>query len=220
MLRVAPLLAPPRRARSPEAVDGGVVGLAVPIPIADRRSRRVPLRSAHRREGDVTDRVAHEAPGQIPVLGRRSNGGDAGPEIGLGQDVHHRVALRGTPITLQDRRRQNLFQILRLARRHHHPPLRHFDRHVVAAKPEVELGVTEKLVRLPALNVVVHRHLRVPVGDVEKVVFAPAHAPAGAALWDLEGPIDLQHHRVAGGQEPARPHEHRCALDPVPETSP
>ncbi len=159
-------------------------------------------------------------PAQIPVVGLRQDRRDTGPEVGRGQHVHHRVAICGAPITPEDRRRQNLLQVLRPSRRHHDPTLGHLDRHVVATVPEVELGVAQERVRLPALDVVVHRHLRIPVGDVEQVVLAPTHAATGAALRDLEGPVDLQHHRVARHQEPAGSDVHGRALNGVAQEHP
>ena len=96
--------------------------------------------------------------------------------------------------------RQDLARILQVAGGAHDVALRHCDRDLVVAVAHVELAVAAMAIGDPAVHVVVHRELRIPVAEVVDVLVLVAHARGGASYRNGERIVDLDREALPARQ--------------------
>ena len=141
-----------------------------------------------------------EPPGELAV--RPGRGRPAGLPVEIGHDVDDaaggpRRIEPGTGLAAQ-----HLGRVLQRPGGRHEPSGRHGQAHVVIAVPHVELGGAEVLIGLPSVDVVVDRHLRIPVVDeIHLAVLAAAWRAVGRhSELPLEGEVGLAARRDRLGQ--------------------
>jgi hypothetical protein len=148
-----------------------------------------------------------------------------GFRFGLGHDDHR---LGGCARLLQAvalGRGENVARILQLAGGCHHMVGGHRELDVVVAEFQREFARTEELLVLPAVDVVVGRHAREPLGDLEQVVLVVELFVAGAAaedlrLGDVVAPVDAEGHARARLQALRQVDAHHRLVDDVVQRAP
>ena len=142
-------------------------------------------------------------------------GGDLPVEVRAGEHPLDRIGRRGGVEARAHVRGQRLPGIDERSRSLDQPAGRRVDRHIVAAEVCVELRLPREAVGVPSLDVVVDRHLRVEVGQVEELVAAVPHAARGSLLRDVEAEVERELDRAAGRHGARRPDEQPGRADLV-----
>ncbi len=112
--------------------------------------------------------------------------------------MDHGIASLGTLHPLHNRCREHRTRVRERAGAPRYPTLGEVERDVIAPIAHIKLGLAQELVGLPSDDVVEHRHLRVPVRQVEEIVIVPPHPAPDAMLRDIETEIDLEDGRIPG----------------------
>jgi hypothetical protein len=165
------------------------------IPLASRRRGGVPDVAVGRAEGEVAHPNRTKPPGELPI--RTSWRSNTRASFVLSHDLHHPVRASGTPQSLAHGRAEHFVRIDQFAGGAQQPSLRHGDRHLVVGVAHVELGVPQIGVGLPAVEVVVHRDVRIPVGQEEG--FAVVSPPRRTVWGHGELPGESELRPAAGG---------------------
>ena len=90
--------------------------------------------------------------------------------------MHHIIAGHGRVVAFKHVRSEDLTRIGELTGSDHEPIARHAEGDFVIREAVVEFGVLLERIGMPALDVVVNGHLRVPVGQVIQVFRVVPHA--------------------------------------------
>ncbi len=184
---------------------------------AARRVRRGGIPHERLRRGPR--HIAAVLHGEMPDQSRLRGGARSGIGHFLrGADVDRAVALpRGGEASALSGG-EYLVRVLQHARSHHDVRRGDVDSVVVVAVVEVELAVPHERESIPAANVVVHGHARVPLSDVVYGSVPAVHAARAAVVGsNLEGVLHRHLHAVASGRERAGELEaHARVGDAVP----
>ena len=197
MLRVAGGLVPrPLPALGTvEGVDARAVGASIAVRVARHRHGGIPEIGIRCSEREVTHVVGGEPPRQA-AIGAAARRRPAHATVALAHHAHDLPAARCGVEPRAHQRRQHLLGIPERARRADQPPGRNGQRHVVVAVAHVELRVPHIGVGVPpAVDVVVHGDVRVPVRH--EVHFAVRAAARRAVRRDGQGPLHFHRHGIA-----------------------
>ncbi len=171
-----------------EGIDRRGIGTAVTVRVADGGVGRIPEIPGRGSPGDVAHAVRPEAPGELAVDPHRGRG--ACTTVGFRHHPHYSSCVTGRVQAIPGLGGQDLARVDQPAGGSHQPTGRQRQGHVVVAIPHVELGVPQVLVGLPAVDVVIHRHLGVPVVDEERL--AVLATPGSTVGWNPELPGEVE----------------------------